>query len=294
MKNVFSASHILSGVIEEVDISEIKPSPHTIFGNSRLNLEEELVSSIQQKGLLQPIIVRMNGLFFQVVAGNRRYNACKRLGFRKILCHIIELEDKEAFEFAITENIQRKTVDPLEEAHAFKAYVQDFGWGGISELASKISKSPSYICKRLSLLNLPTELLEEIKNSSINASIAEELIPVQDDWKRLQIAKLVIQQKLSSRATRQLVKQIGNTSSFTDISAKEEDPFHHKDPFYEIDSRAQRSFDKSITALKIAMGKMASIIESVEDNWIVYEILMQHKNMLNSQIDLLIKEKKKL
>ena len=72
---------------------------------------------------------------FEVVVGMRRYNACKCLGWKKSLCHIVELDDKEAFEFALTENIQRKTIDPLEEAHAFKAYVQDFGWGGISELS---------------------------------------------------------------------------------------------------------------------------------------------------------------
>jgi ParB family chromosome partitioning protein len=73
-----------------------------------------------------------------------------------------------------------------------------------------------------------------------------------------------------------------------------EDAFFYQNNIVNLNARAQRSFDKSITTLKIAMSKMATIIENVEDNWIVYEILMQHKNMLNSQIDLLIKEKKKL
>jgi ParB family chromosome partitioning protein len=66
------------------------------------------------------------------------------------------------------------------------------------------------------------------------------------------------------------------------------------DKIVDIDKKVQRSFDKSIVALKIATSRLATIIESMEDNWVVYEILMQHKNMLHSQIDLLIKEKKKL
>lgn len=294
LQKIFAVSPLIRGVIEEVELNRIKLSPNLVRGGSDRFQANELGSSIRQNGLLQPIIIRMKNNSFEIVAGNRRYKACKNLGWRKILCHIVELEDKEAFEFTLIENIQRKTLDALEEATAFKAYVQDFGWGGVSELASKISKSPSYVCKRLSVLNLPAELLKELRNSTIKASVVEELIPVQDQWKRLQIAKLVIQQKLSSRATRQLVKKTGNQSSPTDFPVKEEDPFYHKDSIYEIDTRAQRSFDKSITALKVAMSKIASVIENVEDNWIVYEILMQHKNMLNSQIDLLIKEKKKL
>ncbi len=289
-----SVSPLIQGVIEEVDLNKIIPSSNLVCGGSGRLDTDELVASIRQNGLLQPIIVRIKDNLFEIVAGNRRYRACKTLKWRKILCHIVELEDKEAFEFALTENIQRKTLDPLEEAAAFKAYVQDFGWGGISELASKISKSPSYICKRLSMLNLPAELLSEIKNLSINTSVAEELVTVKDNWKRQQIARLVIQQKLSSRATRQLVRKIGSQPMSSDIFAKEEDQQYHADSIYDIDLRARRSFDKSITALKVAMGKISSVIENIEDNWIVYEILMQHKNMLNSQIDLLIREKKKL
>jgi ParB family chromosome partitioning protein len=72
------------------------------------------------------------------------------------------------------------------------------------------------------------------------------------------------------------------------------DSFCYRDKIVDIELNAERSFDKSITALKMALSKISSIVEAVEDNWIVYEILMQHKNMLNAQIDVLIREKKKL
>jgi ParB family chromosome partitioning protein len=280
---------MIRGVIEEIDINRIKPSSDLLYGSHRLE-SEELTASIKDKGLLQPIIVRTYKDYFEIVGGNRRYSACKSLGWRKMLCHVVELDDKEAFEFSLTENIHRKTLDPFEEARAFKAYVQDFGWGGISDLALKISKSPSYVCKRLSILKLPVEMLESMQRSSIKPSVAEELIPIRDNQKRQFIAKLVIENGLSSRETRRLIKSIKKLkqapSTVEDIAFRE--------TINEIDGRAQRSFDKTITALKIAMNKVASVIENVEDNWIVYEILMQHKNMLNSQIDLLIKEKRKL
>ena len=284
-------SHSIRGIIEEVDIYKIEQSPNLLFGSSRTETQE-LVQSIREKGLLQPIIVRMNENNYQIVAGNRRYNACSALGWRKMLCHVVELNDKEAFEFALTENIQRETLDPLEEARAFRAYVQDYGWGGIAELSSKISKSPSYICKRLSVLNLPVEMLEAIQNSLVSPSTAEELICEHNQDKRQQIAKLVIEKRLSSRETRQLVLNMKKRPEHVERDIEEYPSY--QDKIYEIDVRAQRSFDKSITALKVALSKIASVIENVEDNWIVYEILMQHKNMLNSQIDLLIKEKKKL
>ena len=100
-----------------------------------------------------------------------------------------------------------------------------------------------------------------------------------------------VQKRISSREVRQLVnkRKISNSFELTNEVA-----FLYQNKIVNVNAKAQRSFDKSITILKIAMSKLATIIENVEDNWIVYEILMQHKNMLNSQIDLLIKEKKKL
>jgi ParB family chromosome partitioning protein len=91
--------------------------------------------------LLQPIIVRPKDDHFQIIAGNRRYEACKRLGLKKILCHIVELDDKEAFEVSIAENVQRKNLTPIDEAKTFQSYASKFGWGGMSDLARKIGKS---------------------------------------------------------------------------------------------------------------------------------------------------------
>jgi len=94
--------------------------------------------------------------------------------YAKIACHIIELDDKQAFEVSLIENLQRKTLGPLDEASAFKAYVSDFGWGGVSELSLKIGKSISYIIKRIKLLNLPIDIQNSIINHTLDTSTAEE------------------------------------------------------------------------------------------------------------------------
>jgi ParB family transcriptional regulator, chromosome partitioning protein len=276
---------LIAGVIEDVDIYRITQPPE-YYRSSSSNLSE-LANSIKRKGLLQPVIVRtkQNG-YFEIVAGNRRLQACKSLGWRKIICHIIELDDKQAFEISLIENIQRESITPIEEAYAFKTYVSELGWGGISELAAKIGKSISYVDKRLKLLELPPEILEGIFNSTISTSVAEELSFIDDASKQIEFAKMASQKKLSSRQARLLAKR------FKDSSDIDQDlPLVTLADIYE---KAQRSFDKSIIALKIAMNKLSTIIEQTEDDWVVYEALMQHKAMLSAQIDLLIKEKKKL
>jgi ParB family transcriptional regulator, chromosome partitioning protein len=286
LKKSLSSSNLIAGLIEDVDIYKIKRPPEYYY--SRSSNIDELANSIKLKGLLQPIVVRTKPEgYFEIVAGNRRLEACKTLGWRKIVCHIIELDDKQAFEISLMENIQRKTLSPIEEAYAFRSYVKDLGRGGISDLAAKIGKSVSYVDKRIKLLELPPEVIESVSNSMISASVAEELCFIADSKRQQEFAKIAACGKMSSRQTRNLIKEFKeecldyNSSQSVATMA-------------EMYERGQRSLDKSITALKIAMNKIASIIEQVEEDWIIYEILMQHKSMLNSQIDILIKEKKKL
>lgn len=284
MQGIFSASNLLIGIIDEVEIHKIKKPLIPIYGSERSE-NDELIDSIRQNGLLQPVVVRTRGNFFEIIAGCRRYSACRALGFRKIICHVAELDDKTAFEVSLTENIQRMSLNPIEEARAFKTYVDNFGWGGLTELASKISKSNAYVCKRLSLLELPAELLDRISKHHVSPSTAEELIPIKDSNERHRISNMIIQNYYSSRQTRKLVQISRDYQSKTDEKRLFDDPFYRQDSIADIETKAQRSFDKSITALKIALSKIVTILDSIEDNWIVYEILLQHKHMINAQID---------
>ncbi len=197
----------------------------------------------------------------------------------------MELDDKTAYEVSIIENVQRHTLNPIEEGLAFGKYVNEFGWGGVSELAQKLSKSTSYICKRIKLLELPRDVRELICKSEINVSIVQELLPIEDKRIQSKLSELIQEKNLSSRTVRKIVKGVGNKRI-------------DKDAFYQVASRSEneiiyKSFDKAIIALRISTKKLATIIENVDDKWMFYEILMQHKHMLHQQIDLLIREKRK-
>jgi ParB family transcriptional regulator, chromosome partitioning protein len=279
-------------MIEDIDICNLETSPAYYPSiHSRIN---DLSRSILEKGLLHPLVVRQvktDGQY-QIIAGNRRYAACKALGWRKIPCHIIEVDnDREAFEISLIENIQRRTLNPIEEAHAFKAYVSDFGWGGVSDLANKIGKSPSYVDRRLQLLKLPLDVLEKIDCSLLNIAAAEELIPIHNESKQSKLGDLISRKRLSIKNVRTLIRE--HEDSIYDNDLNENITQMPKD-ISELDKKARKSLDKSMIVFKIAMNKMTDIMQTMEDNWIIYEILAQHRNILNTQIDLLIKQKKKI
>lgn len=281
---MYKYSSELKGSLEDINILDIMTSRHALR-SFKLNLNE-LADSIKKFGLLQPIVVRTNSSDkFEVVAGNRRLNACKELGWRKVACHVVELDDKTAFEISIIENVQRHTLNPIEEGLAFRKYVNEFGWGGVSDLAQKLSKSTSYICKRIKLTELPEDMIDLISNSEISATIGEELLPIVDKNIQSRLTEFIRERQLSSRTVRKLVKEVGTKnlgkSSLYYVASTNE---------YE---KIYRIFDKVIISIRILIKKLATIIENVEDKWIFYDILMQHKHMLDQQIDLLIKEKRK-
>ena len=279
-----SISIMMDGFIDDIDISQIKES-QTLFRMFETNLED-LCYSIRQQGLLQPIIVRTREEHYEIVAGTRRFHACKLLGWKKIACHVVELNDQNAFEISLVENMHRKTLSPLEEASAFKAYISDFGWGGVSDLAAKIGKSKSYITKRIKLLNLPSDVLQSIVTHEIPVSIAEELFQIKDKNNQSLLGNLIANRRLSLRTSRKLIKEQDENDIFFQSN--------HNNGYIDHTRLVERSFDKSIVAIRIAMNSLREVINSVEHDWILYEVLMQHKNILHTQIDVLLKQREKL
>jgi len=263
---------------------DIDPSTHQL--RASISNLDELVESISKIGLLQPIVVRANrSNNFEVVAGNRRLKACKKLGWGRVACHLVELDDKQAFEASIIENLQRNTLNPIEEGLAYRKYVQEFGWGGITELAEKLSKSAGYICKRIKLTELPNEMIDLISRSEISVAIGEELLPIGDKDTQAKLTEIIQERKLSSRVVRKLVKKIENNNVSEDVLYNFTDSNDY--------DKMCRIFDKMINSIRLLIKKLATIIETVEDKWIFYDTLMQHKHVLHEQIDLLIKERRK-
>ena len=277
-------THLVS-VTENVDLDKIS------LGNQlrQSNVEHlaELIDSIRKVGLLQPVVVRVtHDGNFQVVSGCRRYSACKALRWRTIPCVVIDTGDKEAFEISLIENLQRASLEPLEKAQAFKKYVSESGWGGISELATKIGRSHSYVIKHIMLLELPKDIIDLVTTQQLDSSAAQELFPIKDKSKQSEIATLVVNKQLGSKDVRRIVQdlhQLNTTNVGGDQQGIPRDT-----------RRIERPLNKSILILRIAMARIVRLVDESEDNWLVHECMMEEKNVLHNEIDAMLKRKKRL
>lgn len=273
------------GLIESIDIRKIRQSNIQV----RRDIGEigQFARSIQENGLLQPIVVRPKGPYFEIVAGNRRFVACKKLLFRRIPCHVVELTDKKAYEISLIENIQRRTMSPIEEAEAYKRYVDDYGWGGITELAKTLGRSQEYVSKRLKLLELPKSIQEDVIRRRIKASTAEELAYIENKEEQSRLAKMIVVRNLTLRKLREMNKngsEIQTTDSVIELT-RSHDSIKHE--------LALAAFDKSIVALKLTLNRLDDIIEALGDNWPVDQLLNQNRQVIHSQVDKFLHEKKK-
>jgi ParB family chromosome partitioning protein len=199
------------GLFQELPIRELRISSNAIRDYYPLALTQ-LASSIKEKGLMQPIVVRPKKSYYEIVAGHRRFHACKFLHWTRVMCHVVEVDDKEAYELSLIENLQQKSMNPIEEGKAFRQYVKKFGWGGESDLARKIGKSQEYISRRIRLLDLPEEMQQEIMRNRISVSLAQELFPLNDSESQEAI-KFIEENQLNSKQTRQLVRVMKSKAS---------------------------------------------------------------------------------
>ncbi len=270
--------------MDEIGIRQVRPSRDPL--RQDLGDIESLCRSIEAVGLLQPIVVRSSGEHFEVVAGNRRLEACRRLGWRKIPCELVELTEKEAFEVALAENLDRRTLDPLEEARAFQSYVSRAGWGGTAELSRRIRRSPAYISKRIRLLSIDSEALEKLFRRRKSPTLAEEMFMLGPEQQR-QLAEEVERHPVSTREVRRLVKSIREAS----CGPEEGSRWKAQEAKQRL---VTRSVDQTISAFRLALSRIDAVIEKLEKEWVEKEILMQYRLSLHSQIDSLIHLRKKL
>jgi ParB family chromosome partitioning protein len=246
-----------SSVVELIEMKMIRPSQFTIRDKFQKNDSdfEMLVNSIREHSLLQPILIRPLSNGFEIVAGHRRFQACRTLRWRFIPAKIRELSDKQAYEIQLTENIQRKSMDPVEEAEAFRRYVVDFGWGGVSELARKIGKSEEYVSHHLQLLKLPGDIKVKIANNSLKVSQAIEIAEISPD-KRSKIVSQVVNENLTVRQIRELK---------TVLKEEEEDPDEVIVSLRDPSKSSSAIAKKTSLTLKIALTRIDSLINEVHN-----------------------------
>ena len=188
-----------------ISISSIirnKYQPRKVFEKESL---EELTNSIKERGIIQPIIVRKSENIidkFEIIAGERRWQAAQKAGLHKVPAVVIEADNLKSLEFAIVENVQRKDLNPIEEAEGYKRLIDEFSYDQ-EKVAKFIGKSRAHVSNCLRLLNLPQKIIEYISNEKISQGHAKILVGVENAEL---LAEKIISKKLSVRQAEALVR----------------------------------------------------------------------------------------
>ena len=204
-----------------VEIVPNKYQPRKNFDEENLN---DLVNSIKERGVIQPIIVRKsntNNSKYEIIAGERRWLAAQKAGLHEIPVVVTDADDLKSLEFAIVENVQRHDLNPLEEAQGYKRLIDEFAYDQ-DKVSKFIGKSRSYISNSLRLLNLPKEVLDFVEQKKITAGHAKILVGLDN---ATFLANKFIEKKLSVRQAENLVKIFRktkrNTSSKVDSNIRD-------------------------------------------------------------------------
>jgi len=184
------------------DLVRNKLQPRKIFDQENL---EELTSSIKERGVIQPIIVRNSQDHinkYEIIAGERRWLAAQNAGLHEVPVVITEADDLKSLEFAIVENVQRHDLNSIEEANGYQKLIDQFGYDQ-EKVAKFIGKSRSHISNCLRLLTLPKEVIDLIENGNLSQGHAKVLVGLENAFF---VAKKIIDKKLSVRQAENLVR----------------------------------------------------------------------------------------
>lgn len=189
-----------------IDKIESNPyQPRKYFDSEKM---KELIASIREHGIIQPIVVRKTGAGYQIVAGERRWRAAKEIGLVDLPAVIREFSDREVMEIALIENLQREDLSPIEEAQAYKSLIENFNLTQ-ENLAKRLGKSRSTITNTLRVLNLPPEIIEYVSRGTITAGHAKALLGVDDPNEQKKIALRIIKEGLNVREVEALAQRQG-------------------------------------------------------------------------------------
>ncbi len=195
-----------SEAIIELPLDEIKPNPYQpryLFNEEKI---KELSESIKEHGIFQPIIVKkMNG-YYSIVAGERRYRACKLLGFKTIPAIVRMYEKEKMIQIALIENLQREDLSPIEEAKGYLQIMRELDLTQ-KDVGLKVGKSRSHVTNMLGLLNLPNNVLEMVDSGMISMGHARVLSKLEDIDLINNLANLIVEKELSVRDIEKIVRQ---------------------------------------------------------------------------------------
>lgn len=213
-----------SAYIPNFDINEIEPNPY----QPRMHIDpEELIEiadSVREKGVIQPLIITKgddNDKYY-LIAGERRLKAAQLAGLKKVPVVIKDSSPQEMLEIALIENIQRKDLNPLEEAYAFKQMIDEFGTSQ-DDIAKKVGINRVTVTNKIRLLNLPEKVKEDILNEKLSEGHARALLGIKDETSLVAAADLVAKREMNVRETEALVRKINYGKDTTTKTWKRSD-----------------------------------------------------------------------
>lgn len=267
-------------VVKELLITDIvanKYQPRNEFNEEAL---EELAESINQYGLLQPVIVRkvLNG--YELIAGERRWRAAQKNGAKTIPAIVREYSDIETTEIALIENLQRENLNTIEEAGAYQRLVNEFGLTQ-EELAKKIGRSRSHIANFIRLLNLPEIVQEYVSRGTLTMGQVRPLLTLESEDLQIEAAEYIIAEDLSARDAEKLVKKLMKDPQVLQEELEEEE---YKEDIFVVEAEDVLKMALG-TKVKIKPGKKKSKIEiefySADDLERLVEVLTNPKTVTN-------------
>jgi ParB family chromosome partitioning protein len=190
--------------IQEIDIDLISPNPNQprkVFEQYKL---DELTESIKKYGVIQPIIVRKEGDFYNIIAGERRWRACKNANIKTIPCIVRDIEHRNASEIALIENIQREDLNPIDEANAYEFIMERYGITQ-EQVSNIVGKSRVYVTNILRLSNLDEYVKDRIIKNLLTAGHGRAILSLEKE-KQKSITDIIIRDNLSVRDVEKLVK----------------------------------------------------------------------------------------
>ena len=263
------------GMVGEVLLAQVHPNPNQPRTNFKPEEIEELANSIKRHGLLQPILVRKTGDGYEIIAGERRWQACRSLGMETIPVRFWLADDTEALEAALVENIQRSDLNPIEEAYGYKRLMERKGMTQ-SEVAQTVSKGRSTIANALRLLDLPEEAQQLLFEEKITAGHARAILSVPTLEGKKSLTNKLMEEKLSVRETEAIARLLaGREKAASTPSSRVPTPQSFK--------KAARSMSKILelpVRVKTVQGKNKIEIQFKDEDELqrVVAVLSEHKN----------------
>lgn len=236
--------------VEKINISSLSPNPFQPRKRFSGNKMEELVNSLREKGIIQPILVRPKGEKYEIIAGERRWRAAQEIGMEEVPVIVRrDIDDANSLEISLIENIQREELNAVEEAAAYKELIDKFEYT-LDKVGQMMGKDKTTVSNSLRILSLSREILDLLEEGKISLGHAKALLSIPNEQRRKKIVQTIIKKGLSVRETENIVRRFG-------VSLAKEG--RKKDPETEsVEERLQHKFG---TRVVIRHGKKRGRIE---------------------------------